>query len=914
MLCLYVWARALRESLPKVVIIENVPRFPVALLVSLFGDLYVIDHMICNAEKFGSPARRRRLYAVMTLRGVFVLSRPLSEAVGWIRDAFPHRRSWEMLFCLDGADDGFSAAVRKRSREYLKVFRDRASAYDLDQLPRGRPRRSKAGDPLFALTAHTRNVWSPAEGRRLRRNELAAAMGMPADPALAMIYGMVPLQLEGLSRSAAARLVGNGMSVPCVGAVMWWCAVYCSPAVVAIPGELAARVSKEQIDAVESVDACLPGVEPVDAVESVDASLPGVEQVDAVESVDELTTTESLFGIQPQLLSLSAPLESPHASQLCTGCSTTPRPSTLSATASTWRALGDLGRALCSHGVFAELAATLRAEVRPAERLRELYPLPLVPTDVVASLDGVGREDSCEAKAYFDGVVVGLNWLYGYRGSCISIGTVTAAQGAAHGVIVKAALDLHARLVASFESRDNRGWRVFEEKGEAPRLNLIASAVAVPDCAATCNPAALLSGDLKGAIIDASTIFPTPPAGLDQFPGFYSGDRFEYVALTVRQLRAGLLRLASGCRGGASVFPVGKAEGKQRVVWNGTRVGLAAARPPAPLHLADPAAFGMLDLPAGVQLRVTKRDCKTWFDQLAVDESIGDFFGRPRVSRLELLDAGLTPAEIISCGGTVDGVSFVPCSKVWPMGFSWSSCVAQATLLSICSKAGLTDDRVLACDTSLPNDLDLAFAVATDDLMVFSDQGEGPSVAAAHRVEDVMVRHGIVKNPAKDIDDSLSTTCVGVDLVDGCSWCPPGSRIWTLLDASLDLAVIGRSSRGAVAGYLGVAQWFDLLRRLRLSVFDHVYAFSSGALAKDWTEVIVPSEVIGEILLDMVFALFGKVDMQLPFLPIIAATDASTEYGHGGVVAHASVDDVRRIGRKACKSGLGLRSSSRSTC
>ena len=56
-------------------------------------------------------------------------------------------------------------------------------------------------------------------------------------------------------------------------------------------------------------------------------------------------------------------------------------------------------------------------------------------------------------------------------------------------------------------------------------------------------------------------------------------------------------------------------------------------------------------------------------------------------------------------------------------------------------------------------------------------------------------------------------------------------------------------------------------------------------------------------MLDMVFALFGKVDMQLPFLPIIAATDASTEYGHGGVVAHASVDDVRRITRKACKSG-----------
>ena len=141
---------------------------------------------------------------------------------------------------------------------------------------------------------------------------------------------------------------------------------------------------------------------------------------------------------------------------------------TSSATALTWRALGDLGRALCSHGAFAELAAVLRAEVRPAERLRELYPLPLIPIDAVGKLYDVGREDSREAKSYFDGVVVGLNWMYGYRGSCISIGKATAAQDAAHGVIAKAGLDLHARLVASFESRDNRGWRVFEEKGAAP--------------------------------------------------------------------------------------------------------------------------------------------------------------------------------------------------------------------------------------------------------------------------------------------------------------------------------------------------------------------------------------------------------------------------------------------------------------
>ena len=109
---------------------------------------------------------------------------------------------------------------------------------------------------------------------------------------------------------------------------------------------------------------------------------------------------------------------------------------------------------------------------------------------------------------------------------------------------------------------------------------------------------------------------------------------------------------------------------KHRVVWNGTRVSLAASHPLSPLHLADPSSFGLLDVPSGVQLRVTTRDCKTWFDQLAVHQDIGDYFGRPWVSRSELLEQGVTHDEILSFDGPSDLDSFVPCSKVWPMGFS----------------------------------------------------------------------------------------------------------------------------------------------------------------------------------------------------------------------------------------------------
>ena len=384
-------------------------------------------------------------------------------------------------------------------------------------------------------------------------------------------------------------------------------------------------------------------------------------------------------------------------------------------------------------------------------------------------------------------------------------------------------------------ARSRRGWGFFEDKGAEPRLEFVAGAVAVPDCAATCNPADLIGGELGRCIRDASVIFADAPPGLDRFPGFYSGPRCEYVQLTARQLKAGLLRLSSFCTGGASVFPVGKSEGNQRVVWNGTRISEAAARPPPPLHLADPAVFGMLDIAAGRQLRVTKRDCRTWFDQLAVSDDIGLYFGRPAITQQALIGVGFSREDIVDFGGDDADSFFFPCSCVWPMGFSWSSCVAQSTLLSICTIAGLDDCKVLASDAVLPESLDLCFAVATDDLMIFSDAGPDRTITAALAVEEAMSAHGIIKNPDKDVDDVLTATCVGVDLVDGRFWCPPVQRIWSLLDAVCEVAEHRTASPGAAAGYLGVAQWFNLLRRMRLCVFDNVYAFCSGSLAKDWT-------------------------------------------------------------------------------
>ena len=82
--------------------LKNAPRFPIAFLVSLFGDMYSIDHIIIDDKDFESPARRRRLYVVMTLRGKLCLSQPLANLVTILRSALPSKRSWDLLFFSGG--------------------------------------------------------------------------------------------------------------------------------------------------------------------------------------------------------------------------------------------------------------------------------------------------------------------------------------------------------------------------------------------------------------------------------------------------------------------------------------------------------------------------------------------------------------------------------------------------------------------------------------------------------------------------------------------------------------------------------------------------------------------------------------------------------------------------------------------
>ncbi len=190
------------------------------------------------------------------------------------------------------------------------------------------------------------------------------------------------------------------------------------------------------------------------------------------------------------------------------------------------------------------------------------------------------------------------------------------------------------------------------------------------DRAGTCDPSRIVSPEVAAVLGSVDAVFPNPTPGLERFPGFYAGPRSDYVQLCVRQLCAGMLTLARTCLGGGTVFPVDKANHRQRVVWHGTRVSDAAAAPPKPRHLASPSVFGFVELRDGRLLRVSKRDCRTWFDQLLLPGALSRFMARPRiwVQELELLPVS-TGAELadgvlleqLRCQGD----SVVHCSYCW---------------------------------------------------------------------------------------------------------------------------------------------------------------------------------------------------------------------------------------------------------
>ena len=102
------------------------------------------------------------------------------------------------------------------------------------------------------------------------------------------------------------------------------------------------------------------------------------------------------------------------------------------------------------------------------------------------------------------------------------------------------------------------------------------------------------------------------------------------------------------------------------------------------------------------------------------------------------------------------------------------------------------------------------------------------------------------------------------------------------------------ASPAAVGAWLGVAQWFALLARPLLSVFDSMDAFVGDATCL--TSLPLPVAVLDEIVLSLCLLPCAEADLRRPWLPLLCSSDPSPEFGCGGAVRHCSADLLGRWG------------------
>ena len=169
------------------------------------------------------------------------------------------------------------------------------------------------------------------------------------------------------------------------------------------------------------------------------------------------------------------------------------------------------------------------------------------------------------------------------------------------------------------------------------------------------------------------------------------------------------------------------------------------------------------------------------------------------------------------------------------------------------------------------------------------------------KLDEIMLCNGFQKHDAKDVNASSSCMCVGVELVDGSTWCAPANRAWAIILAVGSLFVRRYASPGALRALLGSMQWLDLLERGKRSIYRDVYCFCRKT--PEWTQTYVPNAVISEFLCGAILGPFWSFDMQKLFHPEVLATDASCEYGYGACVASLGGPGVRALSKLDAKVG-----------
>ena len=408
------------------------------------------------------------------------------------------------------------------------------------------------------------------------------------------------------------------------------------------------------------------------------------------------------------------------------------------------------------------------------KRTRDLFPLPPVSSWPLCVPE---TPHLSTALSLLNGCILALNLLAGdlktERLKAMQTEPPTLAQRAAHNLLAKRC----GRFVGELHSCQPNGvwenaFNRFETDPKAKNPDVKADAVDLPDKAATCNPESFLPCDSLGMVTAPHSLFDQDLSETLKIQGPSGSERVEYLRLVLRQLFCGKVKLRLTVVAVADVFCVGKSGGRLREVWNGSDISDAAQKPPAQPLLANPSCFVDFLFREGENIYMSKRDILTCYDVIQAPTELQKWFGRPPVTLEELAShSHLSLAEleqyVVDSGSEKVSASqlLYPSSTVWPMGFSWSSFVAQSLTINSCQEAGVDDADFLSMGLPPPSGPETC-GVATDDIF-FIHRDKILGGQRLERLDAILKERGTPKNPAKVVNLERGMTALGCELTCG---------------------------------------------------------------------------------------------------------------------------------------------------
>ncbi len=225
---LFTWALLIRRHKPLLLLQENVPQFPLVLLLDLLHQEYKVDSLLLDPRRLGWPVARARRYAIFSRTNLpghplsLTALLPLLDTTYQVGDA--------SLFAVA---PGPYAPPSKRElsnlRGYLRPARSgrKRVLVDLAQNALIRSRGSTVDNALCTITCSSTRLYLVAEARCLSGDELLLAQGFPALDWCAKALGCFPMHraLSTFSNHAEAQLAGNAMHSNCLGLTLRWAVV-----------------------------------------------------------------------------------------------------------------------------------------------------------------------------------------------------------------------------------------------------------------------------------------------------------------------------------------------------------------------------------------------------------------------------------------------------------------------------------------------------------------------------------------------------------------------------------------------------------------------------------------------------------------------------------------------------------------